>query len=164
MEFLGMIRFEPTDTGELLPFLCDVVRAGVSGDHLLTATRKLLYEKRFVIPGTRRLSNLTQAARSTVEHDSPAMIEREIPVFIRDGWLEALSRYTDQECRMTLLEYLQEPPGKFSPSTIERQSDKINRLLNLGPELPFRRDPLLFGYIHFQVVALLGSGALSARA
>jgi Domain of unknown function (DUF4158) len=54
MEFLSMIRFEPTDTDELLPSLCDVVRAGVSGDHLLTATRKLLHENRFVIPGRRR--------------------------------------------------------------------------------------------------------------
>ena len=40
--------------------------AGVSGDHLLTATRKLLHESRFVIPGTRRLSNLMQAAVSSV--------------------------------------------------------------------------------------------------
>src|ERR1700726_1420387 len=76
MEFLGMIRFEPTDTDSLLPFLCDVVRAGVSGDHLLTATRKLLYENRFVIPGTRRLSNLMQAAVSSVEHDALSAIER----------------------------------------------------------------------------------------
>jgi hypothetical protein len=70
MEFLGMMRFEPTDTDKLLPSLCDVVRAGVGGDHLLTATRKLLYENRFVIPGTRRLSNLMQAAVSSVEHDA----------------------------------------------------------------------------------------------
>jgi hypothetical protein len=33
---------------------------------------------------------------------------------------------------LTLLEYLQEPPGKFSPSTIERQSDKVVRLCDLG--------------------------------
>jgi hypothetical protein len=41
MGFRGLIRFEPTDTDKLLPALCDVVRAGVSGDQLLTATRKL---------------------------------------------------------------------------------------------------------------------------
>ena len=64
MDFLGLIRFEPTDTGKLIPSLCDVVRAGVSGYQLLTATRKLLYEHRFVIPDTRRLSNLVQAATS----------------------------------------------------------------------------------------------------
>ena len=33
---------------------------------------------------------------------------------------------------MTLLEYLQEPPAKFSPSTIERQSGKVTELRNLG--------------------------------
>jgi hypothetical protein len=32
MDFLGLIRFAPTDTHKLLPSLCDVVRAGVSGD------------------------------------------------------------------------------------------------------------------------------------
>jgi Domain of unknown function (DUF4158) len=132
MEFLGMIRFEPTDTDKLLPSLCDVVRAGVSGDHLLTATRKLLYENRFVIPGTRRLSNLMLAAVSSVEHDALSAIERTIPVLIRNRWLDALSGLADPERKMTLLEYLQEPPANFSPSTIERQSGKVNELRNLG--------------------------------
>ncbi len=31
-----------------------------------------------------------------------------------------------------LLEYLQEPPGKFSPNTIERQFNKVVRLRDLG--------------------------------
>ena len=109
MEYLGLIRFEPTDTDTLLPSLCDVVRAGVGGDQLLTATRKLLYEHRFVIPGTRRLSNLVQAAISTVERESFTLIEREIPLIMRNRWLEALSRQIDHERKMTLLEYLQEP-------------------------------------------------------
>jgi TnpA family transposase len=132
MDLLGVIRFEPTDTEKLLPSLCDVARAGVSGDHLLTATRKLLYEARFVIPGTRRLSNLMQAAVSRVEHDASSMIERMIPVRIRNQWLDALSAPADPERRMALLEYLQEPPAKFSPSTIERQSGKVTELRNLG--------------------------------
>jgi TnpA family transposase len=132
MEFLGMIRFEPTDTDKLLPSLCDVVRAGVGGDHLLTATRKLLHERRFVIPGTRRLSNLMQAAVSKVEHDALSAIERRIPVLIRNQWLDGLSRLADPERKATLLEYLQEPPAKFSPTTIDRQSRKVAALRNLG--------------------------------
>jgi len=123
MEFLGMIRFEITYTDKLLPSLCDVVRAGISGDHLLTATRKLLYENRFVIPGTRRLSNLMHAAVSSVEHDALTAIERAVPVLIRNQWLDALGSFVEPERKMTLLEYLQEAPAKFSPSTIERQSD-----------------------------------------
>jgi hypothetical protein len=86
MDFLGLIRFEPTDTDKLLPVLCDVVRAGVSDDQLLTATRKLLYEHRFLIPGTRRLSNLVQAGTSAVDHATMAMIEREIPLLTRNRW------------------------------------------------------------------------------
>jgi TnpA family transposase len=132
MELLGMIRFETTDTDKLLPSLCDVIRTGVSGDHLLTATRKLLYENRFVIPGNRRLSNLMQAAVSSVEHDALSAIERAIPVPIRNRWLDALSGLADPEQKVTLLEYLQEPPAKFSPSTIERQSGKVSKLRDLG--------------------------------
>jgi len=40
----------------------------------------------------------------------------------------------DPEHRMTLLEYLQEPPAKASPSTIERQSGKVSKLLELGAD------------------------------
>jgi hypothetical protein len=36
------------------------------------------------------------------------------------------------ETRMILMEYLQEPPGNFSPTTIERQAGKVQRLRNLG--------------------------------
>ncbi len=132
MEFLGMIRFEATDTIRLLPSLCDVVRAGVSGDHLVTATRKLLYENRFVIPGSRRLSNLVQTTVASVEHETLRRIELSIPVLIRNRWLDALSGFADPARKLTLLEYLQEPPAKFSPSTIERESGKVSELLNLG--------------------------------
>jgi hypothetical protein len=104
----------------------------VNDDHLLTATRKLLYEHRFVIPGTRRLSNLVQAAISRVEHEALAMIEREIPVRMRDRWLEALSHVTERERRTTLRKYLQEAPAKFAPHIVERQSDKVRRLLKLA--------------------------------
>jgi hypothetical protein len=33
---------------------------------------------------------------------------------------------------MTLLEYLQEPPAKFSPSIIQRESGKVAKLRQLG--------------------------------
>jgi hypothetical protein len=95
-------------------------------------TKRCLYEKRFVIPGTRRLSSLVQAAVSTVENEALALIEREIPLAIRSGWLEALSRPAGSEQRMTLFEYPQDPPGKVSPSTVERQADKIRQLINIG--------------------------------
>src|ERR1700692_3440993 len=67
MEFLGMIRFEATDTPTFLQPLTEVVRAGVTGDHLLSAARKLLYERRFVIPGPRRVLALAQQAVVKVE-------------------------------------------------------------------------------------------------
>jgi len=120
MDFLGLIRFELTDIPGILPTLCDVVGAGVTGDQLLTATRKCLYEKRLFIPGSRRLSNLVQAAVSAVEQEALAKIERDIPVNVRGYWLDALLRPAGFEGRMTLLEYLQEPPGRVSPSTIDR--------------------------------------------
>ena len=132
IELLGMRRFDAAATSTVLASLCDVVRAGVSGDHLISATRKLLYEHRVVIPGTRRLAKLMQAAVSSVEHAEHGRIAATIPLFVRNQWLDALPRHADPEYRMSLLEYLQEPPGKFSPTTIERQADKVSQLLKLG--------------------------------
>jgi hypothetical protein len=69
--------------------------------------------------------------RAAAERDAVEVIEREIPAATRAQWSAALSQIINGN-RLTLLEYLQEPPGKFSPSTIERQFDKVVRLRNLG--------------------------------
>src|SRR5260370_22133378 len=76
-----------------------------------------------------------QAAVSSVEHDTLSTVERSIPVLIRNRWLDALSGFADPERKMTLLEYLQEPPAKFSLLMIERQSGKVSELLNLGIDI-----------------------------
>ena len=67
IEFLGFVRFKMTDAPKILPSLCDVVQAGIDGDALLASARRLLYEHRFVIPGTRRLGSLVQLAVQSVE-------------------------------------------------------------------------------------------------
>jgi hypothetical protein len=126
-----MHRFQSSDAAILSGPLTDVVRVGVLGDHLLSATRRLLYEHRIVIPGSRRLSELAGDAATAVERDALGVIEREIPAATRAHWAEALSS-TINGTSLTLLEYLQEPPGKFSPSTIDRQFNKVVRLRNLG--------------------------------
>ncbi len=130
IEFLGFVRFEMTDAPKILPSLCDVVQAGIDGDALLASARRLLYEHRFVIPATRRLGSLVQLAVQSVEQEVLAEIEWRIPLHIRTQWHEAL--YSPEPgSDSTLLEWLREPPGNFSPSSIERQSKKVNRLLEL---------------------------------
>jgi hypothetical protein len=129
--YLGMRRFAAVDVAAVMGPLTDLVRAGVGGDHLLAATRKLLYEQRVVIPGGRRLAELVRDAVAAVERDAMAIIEREIPAATRIRWAEALSE-TWNDTRTTLLEYLQEPPGQFSPGTIEKQLYKVERLRDLG--------------------------------
>jgi len=111
--------------------LTDVVRSGVFGDHLLAATRRILYEHRIIIPGRRRLIELAGEAATAVERDALEVIEREIPAATRTQWSAALSQ-SIRGTHLTLLEYLQEPPGKFSPSTIEKQFEKVIRLRDLG--------------------------------
>ena len=63
-----------------------------------------------------------QAAVSHVEHAVLEAIERTIPIRIRNRSLDALASLADPEHKMTLLEYLQEPPAKFSPSTNQGQN------------------------------------------
>ena len=130
MEFLGLSRFEATDTGSLVSALIRLVRAGAVPDQLLAGTRRVLHERRFVIPGPQRVAALARTAVAAAEHDAHVAIEREIPAHLRSLWLEELMRpYAD--CA-TLLEYIEEPPGKFSPTAIQRQADKVQALLELG--------------------------------
>ena len=129
--YLGMRRFQPRHQTALMDPLTDIVRAGLSGDHLRSATRRLLYEHRIIIPGQRRLGDLIREATSKVERETLQSIEREIPTQTRDRWAQALSDMVG-DSSLTWLEYLQEPPGKFSPATIERQFHKVQRLRDLG--------------------------------
>ena len=129
--YLDMRRLQPRDQNPLMGPLTDIVRAGVFGDHLRSATRRLLYEHRIIIPGQRRLGDLIRNATTKVELEALQSIEREIPAQTRDRWVQAL-RDTVGDCSLTLMEYLQEPPGKFSPATIERQFNKVQRLRDLG--------------------------------
>ena len=66
----------------VMPALRDVVKTGVDADPLLASARRLLYEHRFVIPGTRRLGSLVQLAVQSVEQEVLAEIERRISAYI----------------------------------------------------------------------------------
>jgi hypothetical protein len=131
ISYLGMRRFQSRDQVALMGPLTNIVRAGVSGDHLRSATRRLLYEHRIIIPGHRRLGDSGRNATTKVELEALEFIERAIPANTRTRWAQALS-HTVGDTSLTLLEYLQEPPGKFSLSTIERQFDNVDRLRHLG--------------------------------
>ena len=61
---LGMRRFQASDGTMLMGLLTDVVHSGVFGDHLLAATRRILYEHRIIIAGRRRLSELARSISS----------------------------------------------------------------------------------------------------
>jgi hypothetical protein len=115
-----MRRLQAIDGATLIAPLTDVVRSGVFRDHLLAATRRILYEHRIVISGRRRLSELAGDAATAVERDALEVIERDIPAAMRAQWSAALSQ-TISGAHLTLLEYLQEPPGKFSRSAIEER-------------------------------------------
>ena len=131
MSHLGMRRLQASDAANVTGLLSDVVRSGVFGDQLLTAARRILYEQRIVIPGRRRLADLARVAMLAVETEAVVIIERDIPAETRADWEEALAR-PRLDSTATLLEYLQEAPGKFSPGTIETQFDKVQRLCDLG--------------------------------
>jgi len=120
-DVLGLIRFDAkSDSPRVLPALCDTVRAGVDAAQLLSETRVLLYERHYVLPGSRTLGDLAQLARSTVEREISAAIEKTISPASRARWVEQLFEARDDG--MTGLEFLQEAPGSLTPSSITRQS------------------------------------------
>lgn len=127
-----MSRFEPTDTDMLLLSLCDAARAGVRGPHVMAMTRKPLYERRYVIQGTRRLSNFMHSAVSRVEHDTVSRTERSIPVLIRNRWFNALSGFANAERRRTLVEYLQGPPPRLHRARLSGRAKRCASYLRLG--------------------------------
>jgi len=92
IEFLGMTRFEVTDTDRVLAALTGLVRAGLSGDQLLAAARRTLFERRFPIPGPRRVGTLVRAAVVATDQEALAAIERDIPVEVRTRWLTEIAR------------------------------------------------------------------------
>jgi hypothetical protein len=131
LDALGLIRFDAkSDSPRVLQALCDKVRAGVDAAQLLSETRVILYERRYVLPGSRTLGDLAQLARSTVEREISAAIEKTISPAARARWVEQL--FEAREDGMTHLEFLQEPPGSLSPGSITRQSDKVRLLMEMN--------------------------------
>ncbi len=139
LDTLGMARFDFTaDAPRVLAALCNEVRAGVDSDKLLAQVRVILYERRYVIPAPRTVGELAKRARETVEHEVSGAIERTISPATRARWVEQLFQL--REDGMTLLEFLQEPPGSLRTSSITRESDKVRALLEMNiadtPDLP----------------------------
>jgi hypothetical protein len=80
LDTLGKVRFDSTaDAPRVLDALCDIVRTGIDGEKLLAEARVVLYERRYVIPGPRRVGWLAQLALSKVEREVSGAIERIIP-------------------------------------------------------------------------------------
>ena len=129
IEHLGMARFEQTDIAKLSKPLADLVRAGRNFDQLQLEAKELLYKARLVIPGPQRVAALVRRAVKTVESEAMAKIERDITPEQRDMWREALEQPAGG-CA-TLVDFIGEPPGKFSPSTVEREFERVSALQDL---------------------------------
>jgi hypothetical protein len=139
LDALGLVRFEAeADTPRVLEAICDKVRAGIDADQLLTETRVILYERRFVLPAPRVVGDLAKRARETVERDVAAAIERVISPATRARWVEQL--FEARADGMPCIEFLQEPPGSLNPSSITREAEKVRTLLKMNiadiPDLP----------------------------
>jgi Domain of unknown function (DUF4158) len=121
IEHLGMMRLEQSDLAKVSIPLGDLVRTGRSTDQLQREARGLLYRRRLVIPGPQRVAALVRLAIGQVESAAMARIERDIPARQRELWREALDRPAGG-CP-TLIDFIGEAPGKYSPSTLERGGD-----------------------------------------
>ena len=119
IEHLGMTRFEQTDIAKVSVPLGDLVRAGRSTDQLQMEARELLYSRRLVVPGPRRVAALVRSAIQQVESRAMAQIERDIPARQRERWCEALDLPAGG-CP-TLVDFIGEAPGKYSASTLEHE-------------------------------------------
>jgi hypothetical protein len=105
---------------------------------LLAEIRVIPYERCFDLPTPRVVGDLARKARERVEREISAAIERSISPEIRAHWVEQL--FDVRADGMPCIEFLQEPPGALTPSSITRQSEKVRKLLEMKvaeiPDLP----------------------------
>jgi hypothetical protein len=125
-----MTRFESTDEAKVIPPLSDLVRSGRGNEQLQAEARELLYDRRFVIPGPRRVAALVRAAVGLAERQVMKQIQRDIPSQTRTRWNDKLFEPTNG-CE-SLIDFIGEAPGKYSPTMIEREFAKVETLQALG--------------------------------
>ena len=76
------------------------------------------------------MAALVRAAVKHVEAQAMAQIDHDIPAAQRQLWHDALEEPAGG-CE-TLVDFISEAPGKFSPSTIEREFERVTALQDLG--------------------------------
>ncbi len=102
----------------------------ISRAQLATFARRWLYEQRLLIPGKRQVDDLVRRAILQAEHDMFRAVEAAVPEPIRAHWVAELG--TMHSKKKSVLEWLQDSPGKPSRQTLDEQLDCIEYLKRIA--------------------------------
>ena len=148
IEHSGLINCGRRQRAALAEFFGVEAATAPSIDALVQSGREWLYENRILVPATSTLRDLALVAYTATDRGNHDLICAEIPTATRERWLEAVLRRCDEDER-SVLQWLQQPPQRPSPSTVRREFRKLDVLRTLGvADYPLRGIPLekLRGY------------------
>ncbi|MCC6270948.1 MAG: DUF4158 domain-containing protein, partial [Microbacteriaceae bacterium] len=129
-EHLGLREFDDAACDELRGILALAAGDATHADDLVATARMSLFERRIVIPGTRRLLILAREAFVQAEAQILDVIGRSLqPAEVRRA---AEWAYTDDPQGQSHIEWLKAGPRGHAPSTLAGTLEKIRALKALG--------------------------------
>jgi TnpA family transposase len=105
--------------------------SAASIDELLKAAQHWLHEHKILIPGDRALRDLARDASEGVKQHAIRAIKKAVPLAQRESCRKIVFTVRPDQT-VTVLEWLQTPPRRHSPSTLEETLKKVSFLKECG--------------------------------
>lgn len=131
IDLSGLAVFSHAGRRQLKEFLEVAAGSCASVGALVQSAREWLFDHRVLIPAESTLRDLAVAAHEQSDQAHFESIIHLIPAEVREHWMAEVFKRRD-DTNQPVLQWLQEPPRKRSPSTLSRQHEKLAYLKALG--------------------------------
>ena len=127
IELLGFGELSDYQERMLTARLREEARTATSVDLMMDYARSWLFDRKLLIPSSRRLRDLSRRALFDVEADLHASVIDAIPASVRESWLRELSSEPKRGGRATV-EWLHQGPRRGPRKGLEAHLEKIDYL------------------------------------
>jgi hypothetical protein len=129
-ERLGIRAVDPAAHSELMEILQVQAVAAPHVDELVTTALRWLYDRRFLIPGQRRIDDLVRRAFAVYESQMLAVVNHAVPAATLHRCMESVHS-ARAAGSVTHLEWLKAPARRHGPTNLAETLDKIRYLKSL---------------------------------
>ena len=133
-EYAGITPVDDAVTSELGRALESLATTAASVDELVQEAEQWLFGRQHLLPVDRILRDLARKAFASVEAAALEAVNTEIPTAKQAQVLAAVHSSRRGRTGGTVLEWLKQPAGKHSPTSITEVTDKISYLKGLGAD------------------------------